>query len=104
MFISRFVNFSICSDIYPEKAHIRNAWVVENFDIPNMKLNSRTFFKKFCHLDCVDFHMPDDENVSALTGTDIPKFHVYAIQGSKNQPIALLASLVWVLIGGIESN
>ena len=48
--------------------------------------------------------MPDDENVSALTGTDIPKFHIYAIQGSKNQPIALLASLVWVLIGGIESN
>lgn len=48
--------------------------------------------------------MPDDENVSALTGADIPKFHIYAIRGSKNQPIALLASLVWVLIGGIESN
>ena len=48
--------------------------------------------------------MPDDENVSVLTGADIPKFNIYAIKGSKNQPIALLTSLVWVLIGGIESN
>ena len=54
----------------------------------------------------VDFHLSDADDVSILIGADIPELHIcYDVrQGSKNQPIALLTLLGWVLMGGIDSK
>ena len=50
--------------------------------------------------------MSDADNVSILLAADIHELHIcYDVRpGSKNQPIALLALLGWVLMGGIESK
>ena len=50
--------------------------------------------------------MSDAGNVSILIGTDIPELHIcYDVrQGSRNQPIALLTLLGWVLMGDIDSK
>ena len=104
--ISKLVNFSICSDIHPEKIEIQNAWVVEHLNFPKHEINPEHLKNKFSHLKDVDFHLSDAENISILREADIPELHIcYDVrQGSKNQPIALLILLGWVLMGGIESK
>ena len=104
--ISKLVNFSICSDIHPEKVQIQNAWVVEHLNLPKHEINPDHLRNKFSHLKDVDFHLSDVDNVSILIGADIPELHIcYDVrQGSKNQPIALLTLLGWVLMGGTESK
>ena len=104
--ISKLVNFSICSDIHPEKVQIQNAWVVEHLNLPKHEINPDHLRNKFSHLKDVDFHLSDVDNVSILIGADIPELHIcYDVrQGSKNQPIALLTLLGWVLMGGIDSK
>ena len=91
--ISKLFNFSTC----PEKFQIQNAWVVEHLNLPK---------HKFSNLKDVDFHLSDAHNVSILIGADIPELNIcYDVRhGSKNQPIALLTLLGWVLMGGIESK
>ena len=103
--ISKLVNFSICSDIHPEKVQIPNTWVVEHLNLPKHEINPDHLRNKFSHLKDVDFHL-SDADVSILVGADIPELHICydARQGSKNQPIALLTLLGWVLMGGIESK
>ena len=104
--ISKLVNFSICSDIHPEKIQIQNAWVVEHLNFLKHEINPDHLKNKFSHLKDVDFHLSDAENVSILRGADILELHIcYDVrQGSKNQPIALLTLLGWVLMGGIKSK
>ena len=104
--IWKLVNFSICSDIHPEKVQIQNAWVVEHLNLPKHEINPDHLRNKFSHLKDVDFHLSDVDNVSILIGADIPELHIcYDVrQGSKNQPIALLTLLGWVLMGGIDSK
>ena len=102
----KLVNFSICSDIHPEKVQIENAWVVEHLNFPKHEINPDHLRSKFSHLKDVDFHLSDVDNVSILIGADIPELHIcYNIrQGPKNQPIVQLTLLGWVLMGGIDSK
>ena len=71
-----------------------------------MKINPDRLKNRFSHLKDVDFHLSDAGNVFILIGAYIPELHIcYDVrQGSKNQPIALLTLLGWVLMGGIESK
>ena len=74
--------------------------------MPKHEINPDHLRNKFSHLKDVDFHLSDVDNVSILIGADIPELHIcYDVrQGSKNQPIALLTLLGWVLMGGIDSK
>ena len=57
--ILKLVNFSICSDIHPEKVQIQNAWVVEYLNLPKHEVNPDHLRNKFSHLKDVDFHLSD---------------------------------------------
>ena len=59
--ISKLVNFSICSDMHPEKVQIQNTWVVDFF--PKNEINPDHLQNKFSHLKDVDFHLSDVHNV-----------------------------------------
>ena len=102
--ISKLVNFSICLDIHPEQVQIQNTWVVEHLNLPKHEINPDHLKNKFSHLQDVEFHLSDAENVFILIGADIPELHIcYNVrQGSKNQPITPLALLDWVLMVSIE--
>ena len=67
---------------------------------------SRPFEKQILPSERRRFSFADADNVSILIGADIPELHIcYDVrQGSKNQPIALLTLLGWVLMGGIDSK
>ena len=74
--ISKLVNFSICSDIHPEKIQIQNAWVVEHLNFLKHEINPDHLKNKFSHPKDVDFHLSDAENVSILRGADILELHI----------------------------
>ena len=74
--ISKLVNFSICSDIHPEKIQIQNTWVVEHLDLPKHEINPDHLKNKFSHLKDVVFHLSDAHNVSILIGANLPELHI----------------------------
>ena len=64
--ILKLVNFSIYSDIHPEKVQIQNAWVVEHLNLPKHEINPDHLKNKFSHLN----------DISILIGADITKLHI----------------------------
>ena len=104
--ISKFVSFSISSDIHPESIIIPKAWVVENLNLPKHQVDQKHLKQKFPHLKDVEFHFSNEQDISILIGADIPQLHIcYELRhGSKNEPIPLLKSLGWVLMGGTQSK
>ena len=75
--ISKAINFSIYSDIHPEKVQKQNAWVVPHLNLPNYEINADHLENKFSHLKDIDFHFSDAGNVSILIGAGIPELHIY---------------------------
>ena len=60
------MNFSVCSNIHPEKVQIQNAWVVEHSNLPKHEINPDHLKNKFSHLN----------DVSILIGADITELHI----------------------------
>ena len=48
--ISKLVNFYIFPPLHPSKIPIVKAWVIENLDLPRLKINKNTIKKEWKHL------------------------------------------------------
>ena len=94
---SKLVNFSVSSNFHPSRIEISNAWVVDNLNLP-----SYTMTKDFPHLRDIDLERTSDKSISILIGADMPELHLHRDTriGDKDQPVGLLTTLGWVVMGG----
>ena len=60
----------------------------------------------FAHLKDIKLEQLHDKNISILIGADEPDLHLYTENriGNTNEPVALLTTLGWVLMGGKSNN
>ena len=98
---SKLVNFSISLSHHPSPINISNAWVVENLNLPAYRMKN-----DFAHLRDIKLEQLHDKSISILIVADKPHLHLYTESriGNTNEPVALLTTLGWVLMGRKSNN
>ena len=58
--------------------------------------------KDFPHLRDIDLERTSDKSISISIGADMPELHLHRDTriGEKDQPVGLLTTLAWVVMGG----
>ena len=94
---SKLVNFSVTSNLHAYRIEISNAWVVDNLNLPSYKMTN-----DFPHLRAIDLERTSDKGTSILIGADMPELHLHRDTsiGDKDQPVGLLTTLGWMIVGG----
>ena len=98
---SKLVNFSKLSSHRLSPINKSDVSVVENLNLP-----AYTMKNDFPHLKDIKLEQLHDKNISILIGADEPHLHLYTENriGNTNEPVALLTTLGWVLMGGKSNN
>ena len=79
-----------------------NAWVVENLDLPQFKINSSRINNQWNHLHDIQIEVDTFQEISILIGADYPHLHISQDVriGNDDEPIPISTPLGWVLLGG----
>ena len=103
---SEVVNFEISSNTTEKKTIIKNAWAVNNLNIPIQKRNVNELKRKYKHLRDLDIATLNRKDVTVLIGMDVPLLHLHhdARVGKDDEPIAVLTELGWVVCGNKRNN
>ena len=88
---SKLVNFSISNGSHPGKISVKNAWIIENFNLPPNKIDNAEIKDKWPHLKDVQLNFSNTRDVSILIGADMPTLHISQEirKGKPNDPIAI---------------
>ena len=84
------------------KILISDAWVVENLDLPQFKINSSRINNQWNHLQDIQIEVDTFQEISILIGADYPHLHISQDVriGNDDEPIPISTPLGWVLLGG----
>lgn len=85
----------------PEKMKIENAWVIENLNLPSVKVSKEDIQNKWEHLKESSIEMLN-LNVSLIVGADMSHQHISLDLSSedKNDQIGVSSKLSWVIMKG----
>ena len=99
---SKLVTFSISSGSHPGKINVKNAWIVENLNLPPNKIDNAEIKDKWPHLKDLNLDFSNTRDISILIGADMPTLHIdqEIRKGKPNEPITIKTILGWVLMGG----
>ena len=104
--ISKRVSFQISPSQKQNLEEIKDAWVVEELNVPYHRRNVSKLKEKYKHLKDVDLPQLNSDDVTILIGLDAPKLHIQVNSriGNKNEPIAIETFLGWTVMGGRQSS
>ena len=88
---SKLVNISISSGSHPGKINVKNAWIVENLDLPPNKIDNTEIKDKWPHLKDVKLDFSNMRDISILIGADVPTLHISQEirKGKPSEPISI---------------
>ena len=97
----KLVIFSVSSNHSPEKMKIENAWVIENLNLPSVKVSKEDIQNKWEHLKESSIEMLN-LNISLIVGADMSHQHISLDLSSEdnNDQIGVSSKLSWVIMKG----
>ena len=73
---SKLVNFSISSDSHPGKVNVKDAWIIEDLNLPPNEKDHDEIKDKWPQLKDVKLDFSDTRDISILIGADMPTLHI----------------------------
>ena len=98
---SNLVSFSLSSPSHPQYITVKNAWVVEELDIPTLNISLHHLSSHYPHLSNVP-STPLTEKISILIDAAMPELHLHLNYklGRPSEPEAIETKPGWVIFGG----